>query len=150
MSAAGHGHEPVQHWVDRDWMHRVELRHATRGFGRASSPSPDTTETLQLRGNSRSGPLGLYWTSTVLVVVVFVAAAAACWWASARSKSVRAQDPRRIRGLASRAEVGKVAGTKALIARGADLRPSLTNPHVTDLGFRLPCDTAPSLPERRL
>ncbi len=50
---------------------------------------------------------------------------------------MRTQDPRRIQGLASRAEVGKVAGARALIARAAELRPSLAHPQVGELGHRL-------------
>jgi len=79
----------------------------------------------------------LYWTSTVSVLVVLVTAVAACRWATARSKAARAQDPRRIHGLASRGEVAKVAGAKALTARAADLRPSLVHPQVGELGHRL-------------
>src|SRR5471030_2830157 len=56
----------------------------------------------------------LYWTSTASVLVVLVTAVAACWWATARSKTARSQDPRSIHGLASRGEVAKVAGAKAL------------------------------------
>jgi len=83
------------------------------------------------------GPAWLYWTSTVLVIMVLVAAGAAGWWVSARNKTARTHDPRRIHGLATRAEVAKVAGAKALIARAADLRPSLAHPQVTELGHRL-------------
>ena len=49
----------------------------------------------------------MYWTSTVSVVVVLSAAMAACWWASVKRKWMR------IQGLASRAEVSKVAGAGA-------------------------------------
>jgi len=83
------------------------------------------------------GPAWLYWTSTVSVLVVLVTAVAACWWVTARNKTARAQDPRRIHGLASRGEVAKVAGAKALTARAGDLRPSLVHPQVGELGHRL-------------
>jgi type IV secretion system protein VirD4 len=83
------------------------------------------------------GPTWLYWTCTASVLAVLVAALAACRWAWARNKTARDQDPRRIHGLASRAEVAKVAGAKALIARAGDLRPSLAHPRVGDLGHRL-------------
>ena len=69
------------------------------------------------------GPTWLYWTSTASVLAVLVAAVAAGWWVWARNKSSRDQDPRRLHGLASRAEVAKVAGAKALIRRAGDLRP---------------------------
>ena len=83
------------------------------------------------------GPPWLYWTMTALVVAVLVAATAAGWWGVARSKDARGRDPRRIQGLATRAEVGRVAGARALIGRAGDLRPSLTRPQAGDLGHRL-------------
>jgi type IV secretion system protein VirD4 len=83
------------------------------------------------------GPTWLYWTITAFVVAVLGAASAAGWRAAARSKDARAQDPRRIQGQASRAEVGRVAGARALIGRAGDLRPSLTHPQAGDLGHRL-------------
>jgi len=83
------------------------------------------------------GPAWLYWASTVLLTVVVVAAGAAAWWMSARNKTARTHDPRRIHGLATRAQVAKVAGAKALIARAGDLRPSLAHARVGDLGHRL-------------
>jgi type IV secretion system protein VirD4 len=82
-------------------------------------------------------PTWLYWTSTASAIVVLSAAAAACWWVWTRSKDTRAHDPRRILGLASRTEVANVAGAKTLVARAGDLRPSLANPQVTELGHRL-------------
>ena len=83
------------------------------------------------------GPTWLHWTSTASVLMLLSAAAAACWWVWTRSKDARAHDPRRILGLASRTEVANVAGAKALVARAGDLRPSLANPQVTELGHRL-------------
>jgi type IV secretion system protein VirD4 len=83
------------------------------------------------------GPTWLYWTCTASVLAVLVAALAACWWVWARNKTARDHDPRRLHGLACGAEVAKVAGAKALIRRASDLRPSLTQPRVGDLGHRL-------------
>jgi type IV secretion system protein VirD4 len=97
---------------------------------------------LQDRGNPSAawgqpvGPTWLYWTSTAAVLAVLVAALAAGWWVWARRTS-RNQDPRRLHGLASRAEVARVAGAKALIGRAGDLRPSLAHAQVGDLGHRL-------------
>jgi hypothetical protein len=53
------------------------------------------------------GPAWLYWTSTASVVAVLAAASAAYRWVTARNKTARGQDPRRIHGLASRAELPK-------------------------------------------
>ena len=97
----------------------------------------------QFRGNPSAawgqpvGPAWLYWTSTASVIAVMVTVVAAGRWVTARSKGARAHDPRRIRGLASRTEVARVAGAKALIARAGDLRPSLVHPKVGELGHRL-------------
>jgi hypothetical protein len=68
---------------------------------------------------------------------VLVAVGATCQWAIAKNREAHGQDPRRIDGLASKAEVAKVAGARALIARAAELRPSLSHPQVGDLGHRL-------------
>jgi type IV secretory pathway TraG/TraD family ATPase VirD4 len=83
------------------------------------------------------GPAWVYWTSTASVIAVLVTGGAASWWAIARNREARGQDPRRIHGLASRAEVSKIAGAGGLIARAAELRPSLSDPEVGDLGHRL-------------
>ncbi|HEY5248214.1 MAG TPA: TraM recognition domain-containing protein [Dermatophilaceae bacterium] len=83
------------------------------------------------------GPTWLYWTSTASVIVALAVAGAAGWRVSTRNKTARTHDPRRIQGLASKAEVAKVAGSKALIAQAGGLRPSLARPQVTDLGHRL-------------
>src|SRR5665647_297537 len=83
------------------------------------------------------GPPWLYWTSAASVVAVLGAAVAACWWVAMRSKDARGRDARRLQGLASRAEVGRVAGARALVGRAGDLRPSLTHAQVGDLGHRL-------------
>ena len=83
------------------------------------------------------GPTWLYWTCTASVLAVLVATVAAGWWVWARNKTARDQDPRRLQGLACRAEVAEVAGAKALIARAGDLRPSLAHARVGDLGHRL-------------
>jgi type IV secretion system protein VirD4 len=83
------------------------------------------------------GPTWLYWTCTASVLAILVAAVATGWWVWARNKTPRDQDPRRLQGLASRPEVAKVAGAKALIRRAGDLRPSLTHARVGDLGHRL-------------
>jgi hypothetical protein len=52
------------------------------------------------------GPVWLYWTSTASVITVLVGVGATCWWAITKNREARSQDPRRIDGLASKAEVG--------------------------------------------
>src|ERR1035437_8830353 len=83
------------------------------------------------------GATWLYWTITACVVAMLGAASAAGCWVAMRNKAGRPQAPRRIQGIASRAEVGRVAGARALVGRAGDLRPSLTRPQAGDLGHRL-------------
>src|SRR5665647_479101 len=81
------------------------------------------------------GPAWLYWTSTSSVIAVFVAEGATCQWAIAKNREARGQDPRRIDGLASKAEVANVAGAKTLIARAADrVCPNPRSPN-SDIGW---------------
>jgi len=54
-----------------------------------------------------------------------------------RGQRRRQDDPLRADGLAPRSEIVRGAGPKALVRRGATLRPSLTKPGPTDLGIRL-------------
>ncbi|SEE47383.1 type IV secretory system conjugative DNA transfer family protein [Jiangella alba] len=79
----------------------------------------------------------VYWalTGTLLAVV----AVAGWWlrrWITGQAHRTRA-DPRRLAGTATRAEVARHASARALVRRGATLRPSLTHPSPADLGYQL-------------
>jgi hypothetical protein len=82
-------------------------------------------------------PAWVYW----LVLAVMLAAVAACglvlWHhiAGMRHKTIR--DPRRLAGVATVRDVRAAASTKALLARGRTLRPSLDHPAPSDVGYRL-------------
>jgi type IV secretory pathway TraG/TraD family ATPase VirD4 len=83
------------------------------------------------------GSAWLYWGSTA-----FVAAALSALVAVAarilRSAGQRSTGPVNQEGLATRPEVAKVAGAKALLKRAGALRPSLARrPRVSDLGHQL-------------
>ncbi|HLR94590.1 MAG TPA: TraM recognition domain-containing protein [Jiangellaceae bacterium] len=79
----------------------------------------------------------LYWiTTTVLLGGLGVLA----WWVWGKVHDHTRQtqtDPRRLQGTATRTEVTRVASDKALLARGATLRPSLDKPTPSEVGYLL-------------
>jgi type IV secretory pathway TraG/TraD family ATPase VirD4 len=84
-------------------------------------------------------PLGsslLYWTVTAVVVAVLMTLVWLGWrlWHGAGAAS---NDPALVEGLADRRQVTAIAGTKALLARAATLRPSLTRPSPVEVGYFL-------------
>ena len=84
------------------------------------------------------GPAVLYWTITALVLIValVVACGGLCLWRSAGTPS-RLGDPSHADGLATKGEVRRTAGPKALLARSATLRPSMGRPRPGDVGYQL-------------
>lgn len=82
------------------------------------------------------GPAVVYWPLTALVFAVAAAAAYGVVRLAQSAASTGAHDARRA-GLASRAEVLRAAGAKALMKRRAVLRPSLSTATPADLGYRL-------------
>jgi type IV secretory pathway TraG/TraD family ATPase VirD4 len=83
------------------------------------------------------GPPALYWSLALLAVLTaaLVAYVVGKLWRS--STTAKPADPSRAEGTAARNEVRQVAGAKALVARSAELRPSLEHPRPADIGFRL-------------
>ena len=82
------------------------------------------------------GSAWLYWASTAVVALALAVLAVVA------VKLVRAIEGSstgalNLEGLATRPEVARAAGTNALLTRAGTLRPSLTNPRVSDLGHRL-------------
>ena len=84
------------------------------------------------------GPAVLYWTITSLAFIVAVGlVCGGLWlWRSAGTPA-RSGDPSHADGLATKGEVRRTAGSKALVARSATLRPSMGRPRPGDVGFRL-------------
>ena len=82
-----------------------------------------------------------YWGATALAAIVLLAAVLGLWSGVARSRDRRATDPARLRnlpGMARRGEVEAAAGRRALVRRGAVVRPSSgTRPRPEDVGYRL-------------
>jgi len=84
------------------------------------------------------GPAVLYWSVTAFALVVAGIVAYGGWrlWRSAGTPA-RSVDPSHVDGLATRGEVRRSAGSKALLERSATLRPSVSRPGPGDVGYRL-------------
>lgn len=82
-------------------------------------------------------PAACYWTVTVLLL----AGAIVGLWAGRRvlepSGGPRYGDPLRAPGTALRAEVARAASSRSLLRRARTLRPSLTRPRASDVGYVL-------------
>jgi len=83
------------------------------------------------------GPLWLYWGCEVVALLLAGLLALTAWRLFHAGPGGQQRSTRRGDGLATRAEVRRVAGEKALLARGATLRPNLGNPSPGDLGYQL-------------
>jgi len=83
------------------------------------------------------GSPAAYWLVSALVVAV-LAGAATTLAVLVRRRSARvAARPRAIDAVAGRDEVRRAAGRRALLARGAQLRPSIARATPADLGYEL-------------
>jgi type IV secretion system protein VirD4 len=83
------------------------------------------------------GPAWAYWTVTIGVFVLVGGAAYAIRRRVVEHGRDEPIDVTKVKGLAERGEIVRVAGARALVARGATLRPSLAKPTASQLGFRL-------------
>jgi type IV secretory pathway TraG/TraD family ATPase VirD4 len=88
----------------------------------------------------RRGSPALYW--AVCAAVCLLGAGVAwlalrLWRAHGPDAGPGPDDLGRLTGLASRRQVRETAGQKALLAKAAVLRPSLSEPQAADIGFRL-------------
>lgn len=78
-----------------------------------------------------------YW---IVAGILIIAVGSAGWWVwrffreQSRQRKV---DPYRIVGIATRTDVTTAASEKALLRRAGQLRPSIQNPAVTDVGYLL-------------
>lgn len=78
-----------------------------------------------------------YW---IVAGILIIAVGSAGWWVWRffREKSRQTKvDPYRIVGIATRTDVTTAASEKALLRRAGQLRPSIQNPAVTDVGYLL-------------
>ena len=78
-----------------------------------------------------------YW---IVAGILIIAVGSAGWWVRRffREQSRQTKvDPYRIVGIATRTDVTTAASEKALLRRAGQLRPSIQNPAVTDVGYLL-------------
>lgn len=78
-----------------------------------------------------------YW---IVAGILIIAVGSAGWWVwrffREQSRQTKV-DPYRIVGIATRTDVTTTASEKALLRRAGQLRPSIQNPAVTDVGYLL-------------
>ena len=79
----------------------------------------------------------LYWAVVGVLLAGLGAAAWGGWRLVRRDTSRASRDPHRLPGTATRGDVTRAASTKALLARSRTLRPSLTRPVPSDVGYLL-------------
>lgn len=78
-----------------------------------------------------------YWVVAVFLLGLLAGAGAWVWVLVRRHRLRVGQDPHRIVGVATRADVIAHASEQALVRRAKNLRPSLTDPAPTEVGFQL-------------
>lgn len=78
-----------------------------------------------------------YW---IVAGILIIAVGSAGWWVwrffREQSRQTKV-DPYRIVGIATRTDVTTAASEKALLRRAGQLRPSIQNPAITDVGYLL-------------
>ena len=82
------------------------------------------------------GPSLLYWAVTVVALLLVGLIGYGGWLLWHSAGTAEPSGPRRA-GMAVRREVKRAAGEKALLARSATLRPSLSRPRPADVGYQL-------------
>ena len=76
-----------------------------------------------------------YWSVVTLFIGVLAALAWCVWRLVARLRHRTARDPHRIQGTATARDIDAAASKKALVRRGATLRPSIQHPRASDVGY---------------
>jgi type IV secretion system protein VirD4 len=79
----------------------------------------------------------VYWLVLVLLVAGTFAAMLVVWRRLTTYKDRASRDPRRLAGVASAGDVSAGASEKALLARAKTLRPSLSKPTASQVGYYL-------------
>lgn len=79
----------------------------------------------------------VYWVVTGAMLALLIALVVFVWVRVRRLTHRAEQDPRRMAGIATRHDVSTAASEKALLRRAGNLRPGLTDPKPTDVGYRL-------------
>ncbi|MCW2752177.1 MAG: type secretion protein [Aeromicrobium sp.] len=79
----------------------------------------------------------IYWAVVLLFVVVVFGIGWLAWLVTDRLRTGTNDDPHRLAGTATNAQVTAAASSKALLGRASTLRPSLTHPRPADVGYLL-------------
>ncbi|MCW4353465.1 type IV secretory system conjugative DNA transfer family protein [Hoyosella sp. YIM 151337] len=104
----------------------------TSGLGVLFNPT-DPATALDAEGLS---PVA-YWITTALLLSGLGFAGSWVWVRLRRHSRKVETDPRRLAGTATAHEVNQTASAKALLKRASTLRPSLTDPAPSDVGYLL-------------
>lgn len=78
-----------------------------------------------------------YWVTVGVLTVVVAGIAVTVWRVVVAMRHRSRRDPRRIQGTATRRDIDDAASRRALVRRGATLRPSIRKPHAKDVGYLL-------------
>ncbi|MFE5291385.1 TraM recognition domain-containing protein [Isoptericola sp. NPDC056618] len=78
-----------------------------------------------------------YWAVVGALLAVLGAGAFAVWRVFRRETTKTPRDPHQLAGTATGRDVANAASTRALLARSGTLRPSLTKPAPSDVGYLL-------------
>ena len=78
-----------------------------------------------------------YWITTAALLAGLIATGAWVWGRLRRHSRKVKRDPRRLAGTATSQEVAQTASGKALLRRAGTLRPSLSDPVPSDVGYRI-------------
>jgi len=102
---------------------------AFEAFAHASEPSA--------AWHAPVGPALVYWAVTALITGSLCVSGFLGLRLWRNDSTKRKSDPTKLPGLADRRDVQKAAGGKALLRKGAAIRPALPRPLATDIGYRL-------------
>ena len=82
-------------------------------------------------------PPWVYWLVLVLMLAAMVGLVLVVWRLVGTMRHSTSHNPRHLAGVATGRDVRAVASSKALLARGRTLRPSLDKPVAADIGYLL-------------
>jgi type IV secretory pathway TraG/TraD family ATPase VirD4 len=85
---------------------------------------------------SAMGPATLYWAISLVFALAYLLAGLLSW-RGMRSRPGHERDPLRTEGMADRAQIRSFAGRRAALRRASVVRPSLSQPRASDVGFFL-------------
>ncbi|MGO1316877.1 MAG: type IV secretory system conjugative DNA transfer family protein [Cellulomonadaceae bacterium] len=115
------------------WVSRTEQPTGRLGAGLGVLANPHDPATVL--GSPGLSPL-VYWAVLALLLTILTTAGWCAWRLIDRTHTPR-RDVHRLDGTATARDVATFASRKALLARSGTLRPALTKPKPTDVGYQL-------------